>query len=282
MLPETRLETRFFRFSCFSHFPRFSSPLSPRPSASRRGQQEARPVTMRQEFNAGARLAAILRRAGACAKCLILSALLAVPLAAPLTAQAGGIDRLHHFLDTAKTLRADFTQTVTARNDAHGRRPQESSGVMVFSRPGKFRWQIDKPYSQLLVGDGKQVWIYDPELRQVTVKKMDAALGSTPAALLAGGDDGKGGKSTLEKNFTLHEAGERDGLTWVEARPKNSDSGFERLQLGFSGNTLKAMELFDNFGQTTRLRFSNLEHNPALDPSLLRFTPPEGADVIRE
>ena len=282
MLPETRLETRFFRFSCFSRFPRFSSPLSPRPSASRRGQQEARPVTMRQEPDAGASPAANLRRLCACAQRLILSALLAFPLALPLAAQAGGIDRLHHFLETAKTLRADFTQTVTARNDAHGRRPQESSGVMIFSRPGKFRWQIDKPYSQLLVGDGKQVWIYDPELRQVTVKKMDAALGSTPAALLAGGDDGKGGKSTLEKNFTLHEAGERDGLTWVEARPKNSDSGFERLQLGFSGNTLKAMELFDNFGQTTRLRFSNLEHNPALDPSLLRFTPPEGADVIRE
>ena len=233
---------------------------------------------MRQEPDASVRPVANLRRLCACAQRLILSALLALPL----TAQAGGIDRLHHFLDTAKTLRADFTQTVTARNDAHGRRPQESSGVMIFSRPGKFRWQIDKPYSQLLVGDGKQVWIYDPELRQVTVKKMDAALGSTPAALLAGGDDGKGGKSTLEKNFTLHEAGERDGLTWVEARPKNSDSGFERLQLGFSGNTLKAMELFDNFGQTTRLRFSNLEHNPALEPSLLRFTPPEGADVIRE
>lgn len=275
MLPETRLETRFFRFSCFS---RFSLPFPLRPSASRRGQQEARPITMRQEPDAGARPTANLRRPCACAKRLILSALLALPL----TAQAGGIDRLHHFLDTAKTLRADFTQTVTARNDAHSRRPQESSGVMIFSRPGKFRWQIDKPYSQLLVGDGKQVWIYDPELRQVTVKKMDAALGSTPAALLAGGDDGKGGKSTLEKNFTLHEAGERDGLTWVEARPKNSDSGFERLQLGFSGNTLKAMELFDNFGQMTRLRFSNLEHNPALDPSLLRFTPPEGADVIRE
>ena len=282
MLPETRLETRFFRPFLFSRFLRSSSLFLSRPSASRLGQREARPVTMPQAAEAGARLATILRRAGACAKRLILPALLAFPLVAPLTAQAGGIDRLHHFLETAKTLRADFTQTVTARNDAHGRRPQESSGVMIFSRPGKFRWQIDKPYSQLLVGDGKQVWIYDPELRQVTVKKMDAALGSTPAALLAGGDDGKGGKSALEKNFTLHEAGERDGLTWVEARPKNSDSGFERLQLGFSGNTLKAMELFDNFGQTTRLRFSNLEHNPALDPSLLRFTPPEGADVIRE
>lgn len=200
----------------------------------------------------------------------------------PHPAQAGAIDRLHHFLETAKTLRADFTQTVTARN---GQRPQESSGVMIFSRPGRFRWQIDTPYRQLLVGDGKQVWIYDPELQQVTVKKMNHALSSTPAALLAGEMDGESKESdkrTIEKNFTLHEAGERDGLEWVEARPKNPESGFERLQLGFAGNELKAMDLFDNFGQTTQLRFSNLTHNPPLAPSLLHFTPPEGADVIRE
>lgn len=207
-------------------------------------------------------------------------ALIALAPGLPQLAWAGAIDRLQQFLETAKTLRADFTQTVTTRD---GKRPQESSGLMIFSRPGKFRWQIDKPYSQLLVGDGKQVWIYDPELRQVTVKKMDSALGGTPAALLAGEAGEKDGdKSAIEKNFTLHEAGERDGLEWIEARPKNPDSGFERLRLGFDGKALRAMELFDNFGQTTTLRFSNLEHNPSLAPSLLRFTPPEGADVIRE
>ena len=151
--------------------------------------------------------------------------------------------------------------------------------MMIFSRPGKFRWQIDKPYSQLLVGDGAKVWMYDPDLRQVTVKQAGAALGGTPAALLAGES---GNRSALEKDFSLHEADEREGLEWVEATPKNRESGFEKLRLGFAGAELKAMELFDNFGQTTTLHFSNMERNPALSTSVFRFTPPPGVDVISE
>ena len=188
------------------------------------------------------------------------------------SAHAGAIDKLHRFLDTTKTLRADFAQIVVAKN---GKRPQQSVGVMMISRPGKFRWQIDKPYSQLLVGDGEKIWIYDPDLRQVTVKKMDAALGSTPAALLVGGN-------SLEKNFTLREVGEREGMEWLEATPKSPDSGFEKLQLGFAGEDLKAMELFDNFGQTTSLAFSNVQRNPSLPAAIFRFVPPAGADVIGE
>ena len=197
---------------------------------------------------------------------------LALALCAAQLAQAAAIDKLHAFLETTKTLRADFAQVVVAKN---GKKPQASSGVMMISRPGKFRWQIDKPYEQLLVGDGEKVWIYDPDLLQVTVKKVDAALGSTPAALLVGGD-------ALEKNFTLAEAGTREGLDWVEAIPKSPDSGFEKLQLGFSGEELKAMELFDNFGQTTSLAFTNVQLNPALPAAQFRFTPPTGADVIGE
>ncbi len=188
------------------------------------------------------------------------------------SAHAGAIDRLHNFLETTKTLRADFAQIVVARN---GKRPQHSAGVMMISRPGKFRWQIERPYSQLLVGDGEKIWMYDPDLRQVTVKKMDAALGSTPAALLVGGN-------SLEKNFNLRELGEREGLEWLEATPKAADGSFEKLQLGFSGDSLKAMELFDNFGQTTSLVFSNLQRNPALPAAGFRFVPPAGADVIGE
>ena len=189
---------------------------------------------------------------------------------------AGAIDKLHQFLESTKTLRAGFTQIVVAKN---GTRPQQSSGVMIFSRTGKFRWQIEKPYSQLLVSDGEKVWIYDPDLRQVTVKKVGNALGGTPAALLAGES---GGKSTLEKSFTLREAGEREGLEWVEAVPKSQESGFEKLRLGFAGSDLKAMELFDNFGQTTSLYFSNLERNLVVAASLLSFKPPAGVDVISE
>ena len=192
------------------------------------------------------------------------------------SASAAAIERLHQFLETTKTVRANFTQIVVAKN---GKRPQQSSGVMIFSRPGKFRWQIEKPYAQLLVGDGEKIWIYDPDLRQVTVKKAGNALGGTPAALLAGGS---GGKSSLEKSFTLREAGEREGLEWLEAIPKSQESGFEKLLLGFSGSDLKAMDLLDNFGQTTSLLFSSLERNPAISPSLLSFKPPAGVDVISE
>lgn len=188
------------------------------------------------------------------------------------SAHAGAIDKLHRFLETTKTLRADFAQIVVAKN---GKRPQQSAGVMMISRPGKFRWQIEKPYRQLLVGDGEKVWMYDPDLRQVTVKKMDAALGSTPAALLVGGN-------SLEKNFDLRELGEREGLEWLEATPKSAESGFEKLQLGFAGDDLKAMELFDNFGQTTSLAFSNVQRNPALPAAQFRFAPPAGVDVISE
>ena len=185
-------------------------------------------------------------------------------------AEAAAVEKLHRFLDTMKTLRADFAQIVVAKN---GKKSQQSSGVMMISRPGKFRWQIDKPYSQLLVGDGEKVWIYDQDLRQVTVKKVDAAIGSTPAALLVGG-------KTLEKNFTLREIGARDGLEWLEAIPKTADSGFEKIQIGFSGNDVKAMELFDNFGQMTSLYFNNIDRNPPLAASLFSFKPPAGVDVL--
>ena len=195
-------------------------------------------------------------------------------------AHAGAIDKLHSFFETTRSMRADFAQIVVAKN---GKRPQQSTGVMMFSRPGKFRWQIERPYSQLLVGDGKKIWIYDPDLRQVTVKKFDAALGSSPVALLVGESDGKSSdKGALERNFTLREAGEREGLEWLEAIPKSADSGFEKLLLGFSGNDLKSMELFDNFGQVTTLFFSNLDRNPQLSPALFRFTAPAGVDVLGE
>ena len=191
-------------------------------------------------------------------------------LLATQAVHAGAIDKLHQFMESTRTLRADFAQTVVARN---GRQPQLSSGVMMFSRPGKFRWQIVKPYSQLLVGDGEKVWIHDPDLRQVTVKKAGAALGGTPADLLSG--DG-----TIERNFTLREAGERDGLEWIEATPKAQDTGFEKVRMGFSGNELRAMQLFDSLGQTTSLIFAHLERNPRLAPALFRFTPPANTDVI--
>lgn len=201
-----------------------------------------------------------------------LKALIAALMLAPAMALAGSIDQLRQFLDGTKTLRADFVQTVVAKN---GGKPQQSSGTVAISRPGKLRWEIRKPYPQLMVGNGDKFWIYDAEMAQVTVKKAGQAIGGTPAALLSGGN-------VLDRDFTLKDAGKLDQLDWVEATPKSTESGFEKVRLGLAGNELRGMELRDSFGQTTYLRFSRIERNPALPASLFTFTPPAGADVIGE
>lgn len=190
----------------------------------------------------------------------------------PLLAEAGAVEQLHQFLNGTRTLKAEFSQVVVGKG---GRKPQQSSGQVAISRPGKLRWDIQKPYPQLVIGDGEKVWIYDSELQQVTVRKADKAIGSSPAALLSGSNE-------LEKNFTLREAGDAEGLSWVEATPKTGDSGFDKVRLGFAGGDLKAMELQDSFGQTTLVRFSRLERNPVLPATTFKFVPPAGVDVVGE
>ena len=187
-------------------------------------------------------------------------------------AHAGSVDSLRAFVRDAQTVRAQFSQTVLDRN---GRSTNQASGIMAFARPGKFRWTYDKPYAQLIVGDGAKLWIYDKDLNQVTVRKLDEALGSSPAALLAGNNE-------IERFFILNDVGSRDGLEWLEASPKASDTMFAAVRMGFSGNTLKQMELKDSFGQTTIIRFDKLERNPKLPSDQFKFTPPKGADVIGE
>jgi outer membrane lipoprotein carrier protein len=181
-----------------------------------------------------------------------------------------GIDQLRAFVDGARTGKASFRQTVTAKS---GRVPQVSSGTFAFARPGRFRWSYDKPYAQLLVGDGDKLWIYDPDLNQVVVRKLDRALGATPAALLAG-------SNAFETNFVLIDGGVADGVEFVEAKPKSPDTGFDRIRIGFKDNLPRTMELHDTFGQVTQLSFEAFERNAAIDPAIFRFTPPPGADVV--
>lgn len=185
---------------------------------------------------------------------------------------AGGIDALKAFIDDTRTAKASFTQTVM---DQNGRVRQKSEGTLAFSRPGKFRWVYQKPYEQVIVGDGSKLWIYDADLEQVTVRKLGDALGSSPAALLAGSNE-------IEKYFTLKDAGASEGLEWLEARPRDKESTFEAVRMGFSGNTLAAMELKDAFGQTTLLKFSGMVKNPAVSAGEFKFTPPKNADVISD
>ncbi len=146
---------------------------------------------------------------------------------------------------------------------------------MQFSRPGKFRWEYEKPYEQVIVGDGTRLWIYDKDLNQVTVRKLDRALGSSPAALLAGSNE-------IDKIYELSNLGSQEGLDWLEAVPKSKENAFERIRLGFSQQGLEAMELRDQFGQVTVIKFASVERNPKLSPDVFRFTPPKGADVISE
>lgn len=193
-------------------------------------------------------------------------------LALPLAAEAGGIERLNAFIAGAKTAEADFTQTVT---DKRGRVTQEASGRMAFARPGKFRWDYQTPYEQIIVGDGTKLWLYDADLDQVTVKPLGDVIAGTPAALLAGDD-------AIETYFTLRDAEARDGLEWLEATPKTRDTTFERIRMGFRGDVLVEMELLDFFGQRTTLRLARFARNPAIPPARFSFTPPKGADIIGE
>ena len=184
---------------------------------------------------------------------------------------AASLERFHSYLRTTQAARADFQQKVF---DKTGKLVQESRGSFSFLRPGRFRWSYVKP-PQLIVGDGERVWIHDADLNQVTVRKVARVIGSTPAALLAGASD-------IEKSFDLKEVGEKDGLEWLEAKPREKEAGFERIRLGMSTGGVEAMELMDHFGQTTMLRFANVVRNPQIDPATFRFSPPKGADVLGE
>jgi outer membrane lipoprotein carrier protein len=186
------------------------------------------------------------------------------------TASASGLDQLHAFLEGTQTAEGSFRQVVVNKDR---RTTQTTSGTFAFSRPGKFRWNYDKPFNQLIVGDGEKVWVYDRDLNQVIVRKLDAALGSTPAALLAG-------DNALESNFTLVAGGAGDGIEYVEATPKAAESQFSRIRLGFADNLPRRMELVDAFGQRTELTFSDVRRNPKLAADTFRFAPPRGADVV--
>src|SRR4030066_369503 len=184
---------------------------------------------------------------------------------------AGAIERLKTFIAATHSAQANFTQEVL---DQNGKRIQSASGIMQFQRPGKFRWTYRKPYEQLIVGDGEKFWLYDVDLNQVTVKKLDAALGSSPAALLSGSNE-------IERGFTLKESGSQDGLDWLQAIAKTQDSGFEKILMAFNAQAeLVIMELNDAFGHKTVLRFSAMQRNPKFSAQQFRFTPPKGADGL--
>jgi len=196
-------------------------------------------------------------------------AMLLAALALP--AHADAVDTLRAFVRDVKTGRADFTQTVTSPD---GAKKKVSSGQFEFARPNRFRFVYTKPFEQAIVADGQKVWIHDADLNQVSSRKLGAALGATPAALLAGG--------SLEKDFELSALPTADGIEWAAAMPRQKDGAFESLRVGFRGKELAAVELVDSFGQRSLLQFSQFRPNVPLAPEAFRFVVPKGADLIEQ
>jgi outer membrane lipoprotein carrier protein len=186
-------------------------------------------------------------------------------------AQADAVDTLREFVRDVKSGRAGFTQTVTA---ADGGRQKVSRGQFEFQRPNRFRFVYTRPFEQTIVADGQKVWIYDADLNQASSRKLAQALGSTPAALLAG--------TGLDQDFTLSAQPSKDGLDWALATPKVTEGSFKSLRVGFRGSVLAAIEIIDNFGQRSLLQFADFSANVALPVETFRFVPPAGADVIEQ
>lgn len=202
---------------------------------------------------------------------LILNCVLAI--AAPLAAAEDTVTRLSGLLASARTVEAKFEQTVAAANGTAG---QRASGVMTVARPHLFRWEVRQPFEQLIVADGKQVWVYDPDLAQAVVRPFDRQLSDTPALLFSG--DAK----KIGERYTVTLLDGQAGNSRFQLKPGDTDALFETLTVGFRNGKLADMTLLDSLGQTTTIRFSDVAVNGTVAPARFQFTPPAGVDVIRE
>lgn len=187
-------------------------------------------------------------------------------------AQTTGAEKLTQFVKNVDTFQAQFEQTVI---NPEGEVMEQAHGQFLLDRPGKFRWDYDTPYPQKIVADGKNIWFYDIDLEQVTVKSQQEALAATPATLLSG-------ELVPEDKYNINNLPSDDGLSWVELTPKETESNFQAVTLAFDGNTLKQMIMRDSFDQRTRLTFSQVMENPNFTQDMFKFTPPTGIDVVGE
>jgi outer membrane lipoprotein carrier protein len=207
---------------------------------------------------------------------LIIAALAVCPVFLSAMAHASALEQFKSFVASTKGAKGEFTQRVV-KADAKGvaKISNPSTGTFEFARPGKFIWIYQKPYEQVLQADGEKLYIYDKDLNQVTVKKLGNALGSSPAAILFGSND-------LEKNFSLKDAGVKEGIEWLQATPKARDTSFEQIGIGLRDGVPVAMELRDSFGQVSLLTFNKFEKNPPLAENHFKFVAPKGADVFQQ
>lgn len=187
------------------------------------------------------------------------------------THAASAQEQLTSFSRDIRSASGSFTQSTRS---ADGKAGTPQTGTFAFERPGRFKWAVNKPYEQLVLADGKQLFQYDPDLAQVTVRPMDAALGTSPAQVLFG-------TASLEKTFTLAPLPDRDGLNWLRATPRSADAGFAHMDIGFDGNLPMQIQILDGFGQLTEVVFNSLVPNPTLGADTFRFVPPQGVDVVK-
>jgi outer membrane lipoprotein carrier protein len=185
-------------------------------------------------------------------------------------ANAGGKDRLAAFLDGVESLQARFDQSVFDTSQGQSRRLE---GIFYLQRPGKFRWDYTEPKGQLVLADGRTVWLVEEDLKQAYQKPQSEALRGTPALMLAE-------RLKLEDHFEIADLGASQDLEWVELVPRDAESQFARVLLAFKGNELRRMELADKFAQVTRIGFSDIQRNPRLDPKLFVYVPPRGTQLF--
>ena len=179
-------------------------------------------------------------------------------------------ERLNRALNSLDNLQAEFKQTVL---DDDKQVVQQSMGEVSIQRPGKFAWIYQQPYEQQIIADGKELWVFDVDLDQVTVKPMESGLSTAPIMLLMQ-------KQPVEKEFEVNDVGQRKFLYWIELLPKKPDMEFSRVYIGLENDTIKAMELRDKFGQSTQIVFENLRTDVIFDPKTFSFDPPPGVDVF--
>lgn len=201
---------------------------------------------------------------------LAFAALAAPCLALTTEASPAAAAELQQYLAGLRSFEADFVQTL---RDSRGQEREQAKGRLYLEKPGRFRWEYREPAEQLIVSDGRNVWLHDVELEQVTVKPFDASLSMTPASLLAG-------DASVEDNFTIRAATSAQGVKWFELAPKRQDTDFVQVRLGFVRGELTSMELEDKLQQRTSIAFSAVKRNPRLQPALFAFAPPKGVDVI--
>jgi outer membrane lipoprotein carrier protein len=196
-------------------------------------------------------------------------------LCTPLLVSASALEQFKAFVAGTKSARGEFVQRQVREEGGKLRVSNEASGSFVFSRPGKFIWAYKKPYEQILQADGDNLYVHDKDLNQVIARALGNAIGSSPAAILFGSND-------LEKNFTLSEAGTKDGIEWLQAIPKAKDTQFEKIGIGLKDGAPVGMELRDSFGQVSVLTFTKFEKNPSLAGSQFKFVMPKGADLLQQ